>query len=130
MMIGSGGLIASCLLISAINHQASISAPSTTVLAILLVISIMVQSGFTPAALAYLADITETRSTNRGAIMGLYSVFLGLGQFLGISIGGIFIDRAGADGMALFTGLLGLFALFLVIRLRTTGPEHEPKAAG
>ena len=45
----------------------------------------MVQSGFTPAALAHLADITETHNTDRGAIMGLYSVFLGLGQFLGAS---------------------------------------------
>ena len=120
MLIGCLGLIVSCTLISAINHQGSVNAPLTIVLAILLVASIMVQSGFTPAALAYLADITETQAASRGAIMGLYSVFLGLGQFLGISIGGIFIDHAGADGMALVTGLLGLFAGFLVIRLRAS----------
>ncbi len=118
MLIGCGGLVASCLLISVINHQASIDAPFTTVLAILLVISIMVQSGFTPAALAYLADISETQTTDRGAIMGLYSIFLGVGQFLGLSIGGLFVDYGGADGMALITGLLGVFAAFLVVRLR------------
>jgi len=118
MLIGSGGLMISCLLISAINHQPAINAPLVLPMGILLVVSIMVQSGFTPAALAYLADITETQTSDRGAIMGLYSVFLGLGQFTGLSIGGIFIDRSGADGMALVTGLLGVFAAVLVIRLR------------
>jgi MFS family permease len=131
MLIGCGGLAVSCLLIYAINHQPGMDAPLTMVLAALLVISIMVQSGFTPAALAYLADISETQSADRGAIMGLYSVFLGLGQFLGLSIGGLFVDRGGADGMALITGLLGLFAAFLVIRLRGTELElakaEQPK---
>ena len=118
MLIGSAGLIVSCLLIFAINHQPSLSAPWVLPLAILLVISIMVQSGFTPAALAHLADITESFHSDRGAIMGLYSVFLGLGQFLGASLGGFFVDWRGADGMALFTGLLGVFAAWLVLRSR------------
>jgi MFS family permease len=130
MLIGCGGLAVSCVLIFAINHQSALDAPITLVLAVLLVISIMVQSGFTPAALAYLADISETQKADRGAIMGLYSVFLGLGQFLGLSIGGLFVDYGGADGMAFCTGLLGVFAAFLVIRLRSTEiklafPQHE-----
>ncbi len=120
MLIGSGGLIISCILIYAINHQPSLTAPWVAPLAVLLVVSIMVQSGFTPAALAYLADITEMHDTDRGAIMGLYSVFLGLGQFLGASVGGVFVDWRGADGMALITGLLGVLAAFLVIRLQIT----------
>lgn len=119
MLLGTGGLIISCLLIYAINHQPSLSAASVQILAILLIISIMIQSGFTPAALSYLADITETQTSDRGAIMGLYSVFLGVGQFLGASIGGIFVDWRGADGMTLITGLLGIFAGLLVIRMRT-----------
>jgi MFS family permease len=123
MLIGCGGLAVSCVLIFAINHQSSLDAPLTVALAVLLVVSIMVQSGFTPAALAYLADISETQRTDRGAIMGLYSVFLGLGQFLGLSIGGFFIQHGGADGMALCTGLLGVFASFLVIRLQTVNVE-------
>lgn len=125
MLIGTGGLFVSCGLIYAINHQPAINSPLFTPLAISLVVSIMVQSGFTPAALAYLADITENHSRDRGAIMGLYSVFLGLGQFLGASIGGIFVDWRGADGMALVTGLLGLFAAFLVLRLRGNGRHQE-----
>jgi MFS family permease len=125
MLIGSGGLIVSCLLIYWINHQPALNAALVLPLAIILVISIMVQSGFTPAALAYLADITEAYDTDRGAIMGLYSVFLGLGQFLGASIGGLFVDWRGADGMALITGLLGVFAAYVIIRARLSDSRSE-----
>ena len=119
------GLFASCLLIFAINHQPALNAPLVLPLSILLVFSIMVQSGFTPAALAHLADITESYTTDRGVIMGLYSVFLGLGQFLGSSIGGIFVDWRGADGMAIVTGVLGIIAAILVLRLRVTEPINN-----
>jgi predicted MFS family arabinose efflux permease len=95
-------------------------------LSALLVISILIQSGFTPAALAHLADITLKHADTRGAIMGLYSVFLGLGQFLGASLGGPFVDQWGADGMILFTTILGVVAGVLVWRLR--GSEPAPSA--
>jgi MFS family permease len=118
MLIGTGGLFASCLFLFAINHQAAANAPLVLPLAILLVISVMVQSGFTPAALSHLADITEAHVADRGAIMGLYSVFLGLGQFIGASVGGLFVDWLHADGMVLLSALLGIFAAFLLIRMR------------
>ncbi len=123
MLIGTGGLIASCLVIFLINHQPSMDAPLVFPLAALLVFTIMVQSGFTPAALAHLADITESHTADRGAIMGMYSVFLGLGQFIGASIGGPFVDWLGADGMVLVNALLGLFAGYLVLRLNTFEPH-------
>jgi MFS family permease len=123
MLIGTVGLFISCVLIYLINHQPALNAPRVLPMAMLLVVSIMVQSGFTPAALAHLADLTENHTSDRGAIMGLYSVFLGLGQFLGASLGGLFVDWRGADGMALATGLLGIFATSLIIRLRFTEPH-------
>lgn len=130
MLIGSVSLIISCILIVLINHQTSLQAPFTIFLAVLLVISIMVQSGFTPAALAYLADISETQPEDRGAIMGLYSVFFGIGQAFGLYISGPFIDFGGADGMAAIVAVLGLFAGILVLRLRnvklpsSSGAQH------
>jgi MFS family permease len=129
MLIGTGGLIASCLLIFLINHQPTMDAPLVLPLSALLVITIMIQSGFTPAALAHLADITESHTSDRGAIMGLYSVFLGLGQFIGASIGGPFVDWLGADGMILINALLGLFAGYLVLMLRTSESLSLKKAA-
>lgn len=118
MLVGVGGLFGACLMLFIMNHQYSLDAPLITPLAVLLVTSIMVLSGFTPSALAYLADITESFSHDRGAIMGLYSVFLGLGQFIGSSLGGPFVDWLGADGMVLATTLLGLVAGILLLHMQ------------
>jgi len=126
MLIGTAGLFLSCLAIFALNHQSALNAPLVRPLALLLVASIMVQSGFTPAALAHLADITETHTADRGAIMGLYSVFLGLGQFLGASLGGPFVDWRGADGLVIATTLLGVFAAVVLVRLYAS--ENRPGA--
>jgi MFS family permease len=124
MMIGTSGLLLSCLVLSAINHQPALGAPLVLPLVILLILCFMVQSGFTPAALAHLANITEDFASNRGVIMGLYSVFLGLGQFLGSSIGGIFVDRWGADGVAIITAILGAFAMLLLLWMRKSDTER------
>ena len=51
-------------------------------------VGLFVLAGATPAALGLLADISEQFPTDRGAIMGLYSVFLALGQIAGSLIGG------------------------------------------
>jgi len=129
MLIGIGGLLATCGVMFALNHQPALNAPAVLPLAVLLVASIVVQSGFTPAALAHLADIAEGHVETRGAIMGLYSVFLGLGQFLGTSLGGPFIDWRGADGMILATLLLGMIAGLMVWRLRGREPMTPGKKA-
>jgi MFS family permease len=118
MLIGTGGLFLTCLFLFVINHQPALDAPLVLPMAILLIVSILIQSGFTPAALAHLADITEGHSEDRGAIMGMYSVFLGVGQFLGASIGGPFVDWLGADGIVLVTALLGGVAALTLLRLR------------
>jgi MFS family permease len=120
MLIGTMGLFATCFVMYLLNHQPSLEAPLVLPLAILLIVTIFVQSGFTPAALAHLADITEDHATDRGAIMGLYSVFLGVGQVLGASIGGPFVDWGGADGVVAVTALLGVFAAIMLIRLHLT----------
>jgi MFS family permease len=124
MMIGTGGLFLTCLFLFLLNHQPSLDAPLVLPLAILIFISIVIQSGFTPAALAHLADITEDYSENRGVIMGMYSVFLGVGQFLGAIIGGPFVDVWGADGIVIVTALLGVFAALMLLRLRNHETEH------
>ncbi len=118
MMIGNGGLFAVCLCLFAINHLPSLHSTLIFPLAILLGISIMIMSGFTPSALAHLANITERHTADRGAIMGLYSVFLGIGQFLGATIGGPFVDWLGADGMILAIALFGLLSAILLLRMR------------
>lgn len=117
MLVGTAGLFATTLTLYLINHQSSLSSPLIMPLALLLVVTIVVQSGFTPAALAHLADITEEYAGDRGAIMGLYSVFLGIGQVIGASLGGPFVDWGGANGVVAVTALLGLFSGLFLIRL-------------
>jgi MFS family permease len=121
MLIGTGGLFLTSLFIILINHQPALNAPLVLPMAVLLAIGIMIQSGFTPAAVTHLANITEDHAADRGAIMGLYSVFLGVGQFLGAGIGGPFVDWRGADGLAIVTALLGAFSAFMLVRLNFIG---------
>ncbi|MEW5718439.1 MAG: MFS transporter [Chloroflexota bacterium] len=121
MLIGTGGLFLTCLFLFALNHQPALDAPFVLPLALLLVVSIVIQSGFTPAALAHLADITEDHTSDRGAIMGMYSVFLGVGQFIGATVGGPFVDWRGADGIVIVTALFGIISAATLLRLNSKG---------
>jgi predicted MFS family arabinose efflux permease len=49
--------------------------------------------------------------------MGMYSVFLGVGQFIGAIAGGPFVDWRGADGIVVVTALFGLVSLITLWRL-------------
>ena len=92
---------------------------------------VFVRAGRTPAALGLLADISERFPGDRGAIMGLYSVFLALGQILGSLIGGTAADLRGIDGILVATLLLLGVALIPLARLRRfehmvmAGPEGQ-----
>jgi MFS family permease len=73
---------------------------------------VLIESGFTPAALAHLADVTERDPASRGTSVGLYSIVLGVGQLLGSVAAAPLIARAQMDGLLLFTVASALFALF------------------
>jgi MFS family permease len=75
-------------------------------------------SGFTPAALTQLSAIAETTDGRTGAVMGLYSVALAVGQFVGTAIGGVFVDAGGFFGLMVFSALMGVLALLSVLYLR------------
>jgi MFS family permease len=90
-------------------------------------------AGATPAALGLLADISESFPLDRGAIMGLYSVFLALGQIMGAFVGAAAAELWALDGILVATLLLMAVALLPLARLRrfelTVGgvPFDEPK---
>ena len=86
-------------------------------------IGLFVLAGATPAALGLLADMSERFPSDRGAIMGLYSVFLALGQITGSLIGGVAADWRGIDGMLLATLLLLAVAIVPLAQLRSQ--EHQ-----
>src|SRR5579859_3463049 len=86
----------------------------------LLFVALFIESGFTPVALAYLADVTEGQVQDRGAVMGLYSVFLAVGQVLGAVLGVPFIDALGFNGLLVTTIILAGIAGAAVLNLRRT----------
>jgi hypothetical protein len=50
--------------------------------------------------------------------MGLYSVFLGVGQVIGAIVGGIAASWKGIDGLVVATGLLLIVGIMALINLR------------
>ena len=88
-----------------------------TPLLLLVIVGIFIESGFTPAALTYLAEIAEEQAQDRGSVMGVYSVLLSVGQLAGAAIAGPFAAGRAFNGLIILTGLLCLIALFTVLLL-------------
>ena len=114
-ILGGAVLIAAAV---AINHSAGMSAIVAAGLALVAIAGLFVLAGATPAALGLLADISEAFPHDRGAIMGLYSVFLALGQIIGALIGGVAADAMGIDGLLVGTLVLLAVALLPLAQLR------------
>jgi MFS family permease len=119
-IIGGGILVAGGV---AINHGAGLPLIVPIGGAIAAAFGLFVLAGATPAALGLLADISERFPTDRGAIMGLYSVFLAIGQIIGSLIGGFAAEWRGIDGLLFGTFGLLLIALLPLARLRRQ--EHH-----
>jgi MFS family permease len=106
----------------AVNHSADWPVVTLIGLVIVALGGLFVLAGATPAALGMLADISETHPSDRGAIMGLYSVFLGLGQIIGSVSSGAAADWLGIDGLLVASVVLLVVALLPLHWLR--GSEH------
>jgi len=91
----------------------------------LAMVCVLVESGFTPAAFAHLADATEVHDGSRGAALGLYSLLLGSGQLLGNALGAPFAMRWQMDGVLGLTALLASIALLGVLRMSPTTRGRE-----
>ena len=114
-ILGGGALVAAGLVI---NHAAGLPVVVPIAAALVAGFGLFVLAGATPAALGLLADISERFPNDRGAIMGLYSVFLAVGQIIGALIGGFAADARGIDGMLVATLALLLVALIPLAQLR------------
>lgn len=119
----------------ALNHSSDWPSLLRLIPGVVVAAGVFVLAGATPAALGLLADISERHPDDRGAIMGLYSVFLGLGQIIGSLLGGVAADLRGIDGIILGTLLLLGIALIPLARLRRFehvvqgGPEGRVELA-
>jgi MFS family permease len=126
MLYAGGGLLAISIGLFMLNHPEFgltffIPTPLEPISIWFLVVLIgaFFQAGFTPVALAYLADISEDFPEDRGVVMGLYSIFLAGGNLIGGSLlGGIFVSTLKMDGVILLTFLFTLLAFFSVVNIR------------
>ena len=105
-----------------INHSADVSILVSVGLVVVALAGLFVLAGATPAALGMLADISETHPSDRGAIMGLYSVFLGLGQIVGSVSSGAAADWLAVDGLLVASAALLVIAVVPLRWLRAS--EH------
>ncbi|MGZ8474842.1 MAG: MFS transporter [Candidatus Limnocylindria bacterium] len=121
MSIGIIGGIAMVAAIFWINHGAG-AALVAVAAGLIAAAGLFVLAGATPAALGMLADISEEHPDDRGVIMGLYSVFLAVGQIVGSLIAGGAAEWLGVDGLLLAS--IGLLFVALLPLRWLRGSEH------
>lgn len=117
MLTSITGVYLACIALAGINHLEAHNNAFLLIWIPLLMVGIFAESSFAPSALAYLADLSEDVAKDRGLLMGLYSIFLGVGQLLGNGFGGLFAKTWGFDGLIFLTMLLGFVALISLLML-------------
>jgi predicted MFS family arabinose efflux permease len=124
MLIGLVGLACTCVALSLLNTVGSDPSalmrrlPETLPLVAIASAGILLLSGFPPVALTQMAAIADTLPNRHGAVMGFFSVALGVAQVLGAVLGGLAVDAVGFYGLMLFSALMGVMALGSVLALR------------
>jgi MFS family permease len=113
--IGIGGGLLMIGAIYLLNHSQPWGLLLQVPMVLVLMAGLFVLAGATPAALGLLADISEAHPSDRGVVMGLYSVFLALGQITGALASGAAAEWRGIDGL-LFASLLLLVIAVLPLR--------------
>ena len=112
-----------CATLWALNHGGENAALRGALVALFLGL-LLIESGFAPAAVAYLARLSGRVASERGLTMGLYSVVSGGGSLLGAALGAPFAERLALDGVLLTTLPLATCALlFLGTVAATDGPD-------
>jgi len=99
-----------------LNHMANQSMPLRWTVTAVIAVLIMIESGFTPAALSLLAGAVGP-GVGRGAAMGIYSFLLSVGALIGSLLAGVTGRWLEIDGLIYATLGLALVALSLLPRL-------------
>jgi len=118
-----------CAALYVLNHSESWSGVNRVALLVGTAVLIMIESGFTPAALTWLAASLDPLG-GKGAAMGIYSMLLGSGAVVGSLLAGVLGAAWQVDGLLLGTVLMALVALMLVLRLAGRGDGQVGVASG
>ena len=103
-----------CLL--ALNHMTDLPTYVRWTVTAIIALLIMVESGFTPAALSLLAGAVGP-GVGRGSAMGIYSFLLGVGALAGSVLAGLAGRWLAVDGLIYVTLALAVLAIGLLSRL-------------
>ena len=129
--LAGGGVFVAALL--AVNHSSSLPIWFLAGLLGIAAAGLFVLAGATPAAVGFLSDVSEGYPGRRGVIMGLYSVFLAVGQIIGSVVAGVAAEWRGIDGLLIASGGLLVVALIPLGQLRAAEhhmPVHPAAAVG
>jgi MFS family permease len=109
-------MFAVCAGLFALNHAGSLSYGTRWAIGAASVLCVMIESGFTPAALSLLAGAIGAQA-GRGAAMGIYSVLLSIGAIGGSLMAAALGHRFAVDGLIYGTLALAVVAMALLGRL-------------
>jgi len=111
-------MVAVCIGLFLLNHSGGQRPLIRSTLATFSTLCVMVESGFTPAALSLLAGAIGAQA-GRGAAMGIYSVLLSIGAIAGSFLAAALGQAFAVDGLIYATLAMAVVALVFI---RSIGP--------
>ncbi len=125
MLISLATMLPVCLGFYLVNHAGAASAGYRWTIGIGTALLILVETGFTPAALSWLAGLLHG-GLSKGSAMGIYSVLLSVGAIVGSLMAGWLGQSLRFDGLLLGTVALAIAGLILMARI----PKDAPLQTG
>lgn len=125
MLISLATMLPVCLGFYLVNHAGGASSAYRWTVGTVTALLILVETGFTPAALSWLAGSLHG-GLGKGSAMGIYSVLLSIGAIAGSLMAGWLGKLFRFDGLLLGTVLLAVTGLLLMTRI----PQDAPAEAG
>ena len=119
-------MVGVCLGLFLLNHSGAESPALRWVIGTSTALCIMVESGFTPAALSLLAGAIGAQA-GRGAAMGIYSVLLSIGAIAGSLLAAALGQGFAVDGLIYSTFAMAIVALFFVRWIRVDLTESKER---
>lgn len=124
LTVGLAAMPLVCVGLYALNHSAGFGAPLQWSIGAATAALIMLESGFTPAALSLLAAAVGSHA-GTGSAMGIYSVLLSLGAILGSLLAAVLGQLYAVDGLIYATMVLAIIALVLSTQLKEARLEQS-----
>jgi MFS family permease len=116
LRIALSAMSAVCVGLFLLNHSGNWTEGIRWVIGVVTALCIMVESGFTPAALSLLAGAIGAQA-GRGAAMGIYSMLLSIGAIGGSLLAAALGNRFAVDGLIYGTLGMAVIAMALLVRL-------------